>query len=110
MKIAACLALALSALFSCGARAYTYSGIGAAPCRVWLDDRGGKTLAAVTAARQDEQWVIGFISGAAYGGIGDPLAGTDATGAWMWMDQYCKENPKLRIINAAQAFIRAHEQ
>ena len=94
MKIAACLAVALSALFSSAARAYTYSGIGAAPCHVWLDDRGGKTLAAVAAAGQDEQWVIGFISGAAYGGVGDPLAGTDATGAWVWMDQVLQGEPQ----------------
>ncbi len=110
MKTALCLALAVSTLLAPAAGAFTYSGIGAATCRVWLNDRRGESPAAAAAARQDEQWVAGFISGAAYGGVGDPLAGTDAAGAWTWMDQYCAANRSAPIINAAQAFIRAREQ
>jgi hypothetical protein len=110
MKTAACVALAVSALLSPAARAFTYSGIGAASCGVWVKDRQGKSIEAVTAARQDEQWVVGFISGAAYGGVGDPLAGTDAAGAWTWIDRYCAANRAAPIISAAQAFIRAREQ
>jgi hypothetical protein len=56
-----------------------------------------------------EQWVIGFLSGIGYEGIGqgdDTLAGVDANGVWTWVDNYCRAHPLDQIVTAAKAFDR----
>ena len=56
-----------------------------------------------------EQWVVGFLSGIGYEGIGqgdDRLAGVGANGVWTWVDNYCRAHPLDRIVTASKVFDR----
>jgi hypothetical protein len=74
-------------------------------CGTWTADRRQRSGGAL----QDEQWVLGFLSGVGYEGY-DPLNGMDAEGVWAWIDNYCREHPIEQIIAAAEAFKSAHPQ
>jgi hypothetical protein len=60
-----------------------------------------------------QQLVLGYLAGAAdWATLNasaasvsiDPLAGTDAQGAWAWIDRYCWTHPTDQILTAAEAF------
>jgi hypothetical protein len=40
------------------------------------------------------QWVLWFLSGIGFAGIGNPLNGTDTDGIWAWVDNYCRDHPR----------------
>ena len=88
------------------ALAYTLFGSGVSSCGTWVNDRGrgGAVMYA------DEEWVLGFIAGAAWIGPSDldPLHGLDANAVIVWIDNYCQAKPLSRIIDAAEAFTRVH--
>src|ERR1700691_2072191 len=57
------------------------------------------------------QWVLGFISGAAWKASSesfDPLAGNVASGGWAWIDNYCATHQIDKIVDAAEEFMSAH--
>ena len=54
---------------------------------------------------EEEQWVLGFLSGTGYAGIGDSLHNMDWDGVTMWISNYCSSNPTKEIIDAAEAFL-----
>jgi hypothetical protein len=55
-------------------------------------------------------WVLGFLSGFAWGGLADenPLNGIDQYLINAWLDAYCKANPRERVYAAAEVFAKAH--
>lgn len=89
----------------------TMIGAGNLSCGTWLDARKN---AAKSASPAFEQWVVGFISGAAWAGneinkIGDPLGPTDADGVYYWIDEYCRTHAAESLKVAAEAFIRRRQ-
>jgi hypothetical protein len=81
-------------------------GAGVLSCETWAANRRDGVAVAV------DQWILGFLSGAAYQGPGpqvlNPLKGVDADAVWAWMDTYCRAHPIDRIADAGVAFIAAH--
>jgi hypothetical protein len=87
------------------AQGFTYSGQGTLSCGTWMVDRREGM------ASGPQQWVSGFLSGVGFALASknyDPLHGVDADGVWAWIDNYCRANPIDIVINAAEAFVRAH--
>jgi hypothetical protein len=88
------------------AQAFRVIGTGNDSCGTWTADRrvGGR------AAGQDQQWILGFLSGISYEGSEDvdTLKGMDAEGVFAWMDNYCQAHPIEDIIDAGEAFKRMH--
>jgi len=77
-------------------------GSGTISCGTWTAwRRSGQ-------AAHAEQWILGFLSGIGYEGVGDPLNGVDANAVWAWMDNYCQANPLDAIVKAGAAFNAAH--
>jgi hypothetical protein len=102
------LAVALGlmvALAAPPAHAVHIIGVGVQSCRTWTADRrqGG------SAASQDKQWVVGFLSGAAtWSPDLNPMEGIDANAVFAWVDNYCRAHPLVKIIDAAIAFVKEH--
>lgn len=54
-------------------------------------------------------WVLGFISGAeVFGSVGNPFGKVDAQGLFYWLDNYCRANPSLPLVDALDAFMTIH--
>ena len=105
--VLACLVVGLLGYQTNAPAAFVEIGAGLDSCGTWTADRrspGG------SAALQDEQWVLGFLTGAAdIGPIdADPMRDVDAHAIWAWIDNYCRAKPLDKIIKAAEAFYRAH--
>ena len=89
------------------ALAFVAAGAGLDSCDTWTVDRqlprGGPALL-------DEQWVVGFLTGLADGGLidADPMRGVDAQAVWAWIDNYCHAHPSDNVLEAAEAFYQAH--
>lgn len=102
--------VAFTTLASPAAFAYnvTVIGLGMASCGTWTADRKGNGWPAVV----DENWVLGFLSGAGIFGPSNinPLGGTDDNGVFGWVDNYCKTHPLAQIDQAGEAFVAAHPQ
>jgi hypothetical protein len=101
---------ATAVLSVAGARqafAYHEVGAGVDTCATWTSDRQNPAAAP---ALQDEQWVLGFLTGIGFaGGVSDdPLNGMDAAGVWTWIDSYCKQHPAEKVVTAARAFFKSH--
>jgi hypothetical protein len=87
--------------------AVTIAGAGTASCQTWSTTKlqgGSDSL---------EQWIFGFLSGAAYGRHGkpsqpNPRHGTDAVSVLSWIDKYCLSHSDAPVASAARAFIVAH--
>lgn len=94
-----------SLLISNSVQAFTYIGGGATSCATRSEERGNPS-----AALQDEQWVLGFLSGIGYVAPGDidPLKGLHARAVWSWVDVYCQAHPREDLFAAAAAFYRVH--
>jgi hypothetical protein len=80
---------------------------GAALCDRWTADRRTPETGPAVA---DEQWILGFLSGIGYMGLGElkPLNGISDKGVWAWVDVYCGNHPTAPIEQAAAAFSVAH--
>ena len=95
----------LMALTTPPAAAETFAGAGIdRSCERWTADRRQDGVT----ARQDEQWVLGYLSAVADWTDFDPLHGTDGPDVWAWMDNYCQANSLVKITEAASAFVREH--
>nr|WP_294509525.1 hypothetical protein [uncultured Rhodopila sp.] len=110
-QMKSCLVFLTMALVSVAAapRALAYHEVGAGidTCATWTSDRQSP---AGPPALQDEQWVLGFLTGIGFAGsvADDPLNGVDAAGVWGWIDSYCKQRPEEKLVTAARAFFRSH--
>jgi hypothetical protein len=97
--------IGLMALTALPAAAETFAGAGIEhSCGGWTADRRQDDMA----ARQDEQWVLGYLSAVADWTDLDPLHGIDGQGVWAWIDNYCQANPLVKIAEAASEFVREH--
>ncbi len=85
---------------------YTVMGAGLASCSTWTQDRKRQTID----AKQIEQWMLGFLSGAGYVGAPryDPLNGLDAQAVLSWVDNYCSAHSLKSLSAAGYSFIEAH--
>jgi hypothetical protein len=87
---------------------YAVVGVGLDSCDSWTEAR---LTSQGTQAFGDGQWVLAFLSGVGFMG-GDtgnnPLNGVDADGVWAWIDNYCRDHPRVKIGDAAGAFVHAH--
>ncbi len=83
---------------------FSARGAGTSLCEEWTTARANHS------AQGYEQWVLGFLSGISYMGLGElnPARAADADGIWSWTDTYCHVHPDHDIANAATAFIAAH--
>lgn len=93
------IVLFAAAQLAASAQAFTYAGDGIDSCGSWTHDRqepGGGVA---------QQWVLGFLAGAALEGGPDPLSRTDADGVWAWVDRYCWNNPTDDLMKAMESFV-----
>jgi len=75
-----CLVAAGLMIGSAYAQTYTALGAGSLSCGTWTANR---LSAASDPARQDEQWIVRFLSGVGWVGNGrDPPNGVDAEAVW----------------------------
>jgi hypothetical protein len=84
---------------------HTDIGKGVESCGTWTADRRidyGRSILG------DEQWVLGYLSGFGFSGVHDPLNHLDAEAVYGWVDNFCRENPLKRMIDAADALIYNH--
>jgi hypothetical protein len=57
-----------------------------------------------------QQWAFGFVSGVSFADPNhDPLSNVDVATIASWFDDYCRDNATARLVDAATAFIRAHQ-
>ena len=97
--------IGLMTLTALPAAAETFAGAGIdRSCERWTADRRQDGVT----ARQDEQWVLGYLSAVADWTDFDPMHGIDGQDVWAWMDNYCQANPLVKITEAASAFVREH--
>ena len=82
-------------------------GAGMSSCEIWTADRTARNVDAV----QDEQWVVGYLSGVAIWTPDlNPMKGVNAQAVWAWMDNYCREHPLVAIKDAASALSKTSRQ
>jgi hypothetical protein len=88
--------------------AVSMGGVGLQTCGNWIADHQSDA----PGARQDEQWMMGYLSGAGKWGNTDldPLNGMDAQAIYAWISNYCAFNPFAKIQDAGTAFIHVHPQ
>lgn len=71
----------------------TVRGMGS--CGKWVQTKG-------TSARlSPEAWVVGFISGIALGTNVDLLKSNDNESLFLWLDNFCRDNPLLPLYDAS---------
>ena len=57
-----------------------------------------------------QQWTLGFLSGVSFADPKhDPLSNLDAATVAVWFEDYCRDNATARLVDAATAFVRAHQ-
>jgi hypothetical protein len=88
--------------------AVSMGGVGLQACGIWITDHQSDA----PEARQDEEWMMGYLSGAGKWGSTDldPLNGMDAQAIYAWISNYCAFHPFVQIQDAANAFIHVHPQ
>jgi hypothetical protein len=91
---------------SAHAQKFLAAGAGVGSCGTWTTDRRYPNSAS---ALIDASWVLGFLSGIGYAGIGvNPLNKMDYQGIAAWIDDYCHDHPIDPIARAAAAFAEMH--
>jgi hypothetical protein len=100
-------AILTASLVICSAEAFAEPhmiGLGAQTCTTWT---ANPPIDGVGLLYQ--QWVLGFLSGVSYADPDhDPLSGMDAAVVTSWFNDYCRDNDRARLVEAAVAFARAH--
>jgi hypothetical protein len=87
--------------------AASIGGLGLETCSTWIVDHQSYPPIRAWA---DDQWMIGYLSGAGKWGAADldPLNGMDARAIYAWVSNYCEVNPSVLIQDAGNAFIHVH--
>jgi hypothetical protein len=75
---------------------------GASSCGAWVSSRQANNLA----ARSNELWMVAYLSGLSSGLGKDGLRGTDNASIFLFVDNYCRNNPLKDIDDAAHAVFR----
>ncbi|MGO8755313.1 MAG: hypothetical protein ACLQHK_08790 [Gallionellaceae bacterium] len=70
---------------------------GARSCQIWAKDRAENSILGVA----DETWLVGYLSGLAYGSNIDVLQAADNDSIFLWMDEYCKSHPLGNMTGGA---------
>jgi hypothetical protein len=78
---------------------YKGFGAGGKSCGAWTSEKANSPASSY----QNQQWVLGFVSGAGWSENRSYEA--DADGMLGWIDNYCKENPLKDIGDTAAALI-----
>lgn len=60
---------------------------GVQSCGDWVQERNSNNFGG------DQIWLVGYMSGIARGTGKDFLIGTDNPSIFLWMDNYCRQNP-----------------
>jgi hypothetical protein len=100
--LAAALAVVLmTASVGAKARDVAIIGAGSDSCGTWTAQRQN------TQGPSNRQWILGFISGAAFYGEGniDPLNERDAQAVWAWVDNWCQNNPLEPMVMAGKGIV-----
>ena len=86
------------------AKTVTVGGVSASTCGKWTAVRREN------AATAHEQWILGYLSGAADNASGrvDPLDRLDFYAITSWMDKYCRAHPLDDMLKAGRSFITEH--
>jgi hypothetical protein len=96
------------------AASFTEMGAGEVSCEAWTTDHEQSDQQSRYKAVQEEQWVVGFLTGAAatkageavtYDRGSDPLAGIDWDGVMKWISNYCASRPTNSIDSATENFV-----
>ncbi len=96
------------------AASFTEMGAGEVSCGTWTTDHEQSHQQSRYNAVQEEQWVVGFLTGVAatkaeeavtYDRGSDPLAGIDWDGVMKWISNYCATRPTNSIDTAAENFV-----
>jgi hypothetical protein len=105
--LSATLLVALSLMTAGSAQAYNGMGPGYRSCGAWIADRGFGPNDPMSLSEQ--AWVLGFLSGVASTGTGNPLAEVvDPEAVAAWIDNYCRTHLLDPIAQAATMFFAAH--
>jgi hypothetical protein len=104
MKIIDALAVTLSLTGTALSETVRTLGPGSSStCGTWLGNRRSSSYNAMGT------WALGYFSGAAtYSADLDPLANIDADAVFYWLDNYCRDHPIDRFVDALHVFVREH--
>lgn len=83
------IALGLSGLMVCGSAMANVTVVSTYSCGEWVKFRGEKGMPKVAV----EKWLLGYLSGIAYGTEVDALQKTEVESLFLWTDNYCRANP-----------------
>lgn len=91
-KIAIALGL-VGAAFLCASISMAIEIRASPSCGTWVKERSEKAWQVVVS----QFWVLGYLSGMALGEERDTLKGYDNDSIFLWMDNYCRENPLKQL-------------
>jgi hypothetical protein len=98
-----------ASLVICSAEAFAEShiiGLGNQTCGTWT----ANPPATSGVGQLYQQWTLGFLSGVSFADPNhDPLSNPDLATVAVWFDDYCRDNATARLVDAATAFVRAHQ-
>jgi hypothetical protein len=102
-------AILTASLMICSAEASAEShmiGLGNQTCSTWT----ANPPATSGVGQLYQQWTLGFLSGVSFADPKhDPLSNLDAATVAVWFEDYCRDNATARLVDAATAFVRAHQ-
>jgi hypothetical protein len=95
------------AMMTGASSAVSIGGHGLRDCSTWTADHQSDLP---FLAMGDEQWMLGYLSGAGKWGSADldPLNGIEAQTIYAWVSNYCAVSPSAQIQDAGNAFIHVH--
>ena len=104
------IAALLAASVTTVATAYENLGSGSISCGQWLENRQATGAEERRIVFDDEDWVMGFITGMNLGAstfghekLSHAGGKTESAGMFEWIDNYCRANPLKDLANAADA-------
>ena len=74
---------------------------GATSCGKWIESRGD-----LSTHFQYKQWILGFISGSNWNGVGPQAKPIDPEAVVAFVDRYCSSNPLDLLALAASAAVQ----
>lgn len=84
--MAVCVLITLWGIISTNANAIEVGGM--VSCGTWIKESSVGVL-----RTQNQLWLIGFLSGIAFGTNRDLLKGVDKESIIVWVNNYCQSNP-----------------
>lgn len=81
----------------------TVTVVGGKSCGNWVKYRADSDTFAKTVV---QNWIMGYLSGAAMNKGSDFLSKLDGDSVFLWYDQYCQNNPLNSLAQASEQLIR----